>query len=416
MPTSVSFRIQRRRKGRHVAELMTESETGLVEPHGGELVNRVVTGPEREAFLERIRDLTVLEINERNVADLECIATGVYSPLEGFMEEADYRTVVSEMRLASGLPWTVPITLPVAEEVAEDLSLDDEVALSWRGQVLAVMRVASIYRPDKAEEAREVYRTEDDRHPGVAALYQSGPVYLGGPIWLLNPIPHEKFHAYRLTPAETRAEFARRGWKTVVAFQTRNPIHRAHEYLQKVALEMVDGLFVNPLVGATKADDVPAEVRVHTYEVILEKYYPKDRVLLGVFPAAMRYAGPREAVLHAIARKNYGATHFIVGRDHAGVGDYYGTYDAQKIFDAFDPAELGITPLKFEHAFYCRACGQMTTSKTCPHDGEHRVHLSGTKVRAMLRRGEMPPPEFTRPEVARILIEAYQKINGGKGE
>ncbi len=411
---SVSFHIRQRREGERVAELVVESEAGLISPHGGKLVNRVVTGPEREALLERARDLPVLEINERNLADLECIATGVYSPLVGFMDEADYRTVVREMRLKNGLPWTVPITLSVTKAFAENLSLDDEVALTWRGRVLALMRVTSVYTPDKAEEAEKVYRTADPRHPGVAELYASGPVYLGGPIWLLNPIPHEKFHAYRLTPAETRAEFSRRGWKTVVAFQTRNPIHRAHEYLQKVALEMVDGLFVNPLVGATKADDVPAEVRVRTYEVILEKYYPKDRVVLGVFPAAMRYAGPREAVLHAIARKNYGATHFIVGRDHAGVGDYYGTYDAQKIFDEFVPEELGITPLKFEHAFYCRACGQMTTSKTCPHDGEHRVHLSGTKVRAMLRRGETPPPEFTRPEVARILIEAFRQINGSK--
>lgn len=392
-------------------DLVAEAKAELIAPHGGKLVDRVVRGEERKALLERSKGLERIELNDRNLADLECIATGVYSPLEGYMEESDYRLVVREMRLSSGLPWTIPIALPVAEEVAGRLSLDDEVALIWKTEVLAVMRVASIYRPDKTEEAQKVYRTDDTRHPGVAALRASGPVYLGGPLYLVNPIPHKKFHTYRLTPAETRAEFARRGWKTVAAFQTRNPIHRAHEYLQKVALEMVDGLFINPLVGTTKADDVPAEVRVHTYEVILDKYYPEERVLLGVFPAAMRYAGPREAILHAIARKNYGATHFIVGRDHAGVGDYYGTYDAQKIFEKFPTDELGIAPLMFEHAFYCRVCGQMTTSKTCPHDGEHRVHLSGTKVREMLRRGEMPPPEFTRPEVARILIEAYQDNN-----
>jgi len=394
-----------------VEDLVAEAKAELIAPHGGKLVDRVVRGEERKALLERSKGLERIELNDRNLADLECIATGVYSPLEGYMEESDYRLVVREMRLSSGLPWTIPIALPVAEEVAGRLSLDDEVALIWKTEVLAVMRVASIYRPDKTEEAQKVYRTDDTRHPGVAALRASGPVYLGGPLYLVNPIPHKKFHTYRLTPAETRAEFARRGWKTVAAFQTRNPIHRAHEYLQKVALEMVDGLFINPLVGTTKADDVPAEVRVHTYEVILDKYYPEERVLLGVFPAAMRYAGPREAILHAIARKNYGATHFIVGRDHAGVGDYYGTYDAQKIFEKFPTDELGIAPLMFEHAFYCRVCGQMTTSKTCPHDGEHRVHLSGTKVREMLRRGEMPPPEFTRPEVARILIEAYQDNN-----
>jgi len=384
---------------------------GSIPPHGGTLVNQILADKERERALKKATALPGIGLSPRNLADLECIATGVYSPLRGFLNEDDYESVIENMRLSSGLVWGVPITLAVDEAKAHRLRPGEEVALLWQGEPLAIMEIQSLYRPDKLREASKVYGTTDVKHPGVAALLEGGPAYVGGPIHLLRPIPHRNFHAYRLTPAETRAAFERLGWKTIVAFQTRNPIHRAHEYLQKVALEMVDGLFINPLVGTTKADDVPAEVRVHTYEVILNKYYPQNRVLLGVFPAAMRYAGPREAILHAIARKNYGATHFIVGRDHAGVGDYYGTYDAQKIFDLFKPEELGITPLKFEHAFFCRACDQMATSKTCPHDSSHHVHLSGTKVREMLRRGELPPPEFTRPEVATILIEAYQKFN-----
>jgi len=388
------------------------NSTNLIPPHGGVLVNRSLSGTDHEDKLREARRLPALELSERALADLECIATGVYSPLEGFLNEQDYRAVVDEMRLANGLPWSIPVTLGADGAFASGVRENARVALALGGQVLAVMTVGSIFRPDKQREAARVYGTEDPAHPGVAALREAGEVNLGGPVDLLASIPHTQFLQYRRTPDQTRAEFSRRGWRTIVAFQTRNPIHRAHEYLQKAALENVDGLFVNPLVGATKSDDVPAEVRMHTYEVILDRYYPRDRVLLGVFPAAMRYAGPREAIMHAIARKNYGCTHFIVGRDHAGVGAYYGTYDAQKIFEQFAPGELGITPLRFENAHYCRKCGQFATSKTCPHGPEDWLQLSGTRVRAMLTSGELPPPEFTRPEVAQILTDAYREVNG----
>jgi sulfate adenylyltransferase len=380
----------------------------LIAPHGGSLVNRTVPVDEQNALQARASSLVPIELDSRAFADIECIAHGIYSPLTGFLGEADYRTVVTDMHLANGLPWSIPVTLTVSDELAGDISLDSDVALTWQGEPLAIMTVTDIYRRDKQHEAQHVYGTTEDAHPGVAAVYASGDVVLGGPITLVRSIPHDEFNEHRLTPVQTRAAFAERGWKTVVAFQTRNPIHRAHEYLQKVALEIVDGLFVNPLVGTTKGDDVPADVRMRTYQVILGTYYPKDRVILGVYPAAMRYAGPREAIMHAISRKNYGCTHFIVGRDHAGVGNYYGTYDAQKMFDRFDPAALGITPLKFEHGAFCRTCGQLVTAKTCPHSQDDWVLLSGTKVRQMLSAGELPPPEFSRPEVAQILIEAYR--------
>ncbi len=371
-------------------------------PHGGVLVNQctLAHAPKRGALPE-----VVLE--GRSLADVECIATGLYSPLKGFLGKSDYDRVVSEMRLANGTVWPIPVTLPVSKELAE--SVKDDVLLVQGDKVIGVMHVSEKYTPDKEKECKNVYGTTDLSHPGVQTVMNSGEVYLGGEIELCTPVTHDDFHKYRLTPAQTRAHFAEKGWKKVVAFQTRNPLHRAHEYLQKVALEMCDGLLISPLVGATKADDVPADVRIKTYEVLMDKYYPTDRVLLGVFPAAMRYAGPREAIMHAIARKNYGVTHFIVGRDHAGVGDYYGTYDAQDIFDQFSEKELGIVPLKFEHAFYCTACGHMVSNKTCPHGKEERIHLSGTKVRELLSAGDKPPVEFTRPEVADVLVEAYRK-------
>jgi len=373
------------------------------------LVNQVLAGREREAALERARNLKRLVLDGWEISDLELIATGAFSPLTGFLNREDYLGVVGDMRLSDGTVWSIPIVLGVSPEEAGGLKLDEEVALvDERDEILGLLRVEDIYEYDKEREAQLVYRTTDDRHPGVRRLYGRGQVLLGGEIKLINRIRPERFRELYLDPADTRRIFAEKGWKRIVAFQTRNPIHRAHEYLQKCALEITDGLFLHPLLGETKSDDIPADVRVRCYKVLLEKYYPKDRVLLAAFPAAMRYAGPREAIFHALVRKNYGATHFIVGRDHAGVGNYYGTYDAQLIFDDFDPGELGITPLFFEHSFFCRACGNMASNKTCPHGPEEHVFLSGTKLRQMLAAGELPPEELTRREVAEILVEYYQ--------
>ena len=378
-------------------------------PHGGTLVNRVLSGDEARSAEQTASNLKKAPIGERVQADLELIAIGGLSPLTGFMGQADYRAVVEEMRLANGLPWTIPVVLDVDAETGKSLENGERLALvDDGGQVAAVLTVDDVYSFDAKNEARKVYRTDEDAHPGVAAVYARGEMLVSGPVDVLR-LPEHDFPELRLKPAETRAAFAEKGWQTVVGFQTRNPIHRAHEYLQKVALEIVDGLLVHPLVGATKSDDIPADVRIRCYKALLENYYPKDRTLLSLLPAAMRYAGPREAIFHALMRKNYGCSHFIVGRDHAGVGSYYGTYDAQKIFAEFDPAALGITPLMFENSFYCRACEGMASNKTCPHDGDSRVILSGTQVREMLARGEEPPHEFTRSEVARVLIESMRR-------
>lgn len=387
-----------------------------IPPHGGTLVNRMLRGVVREATLERASDLPGIQLHPGSVSDLELIATGVLSPLTGFMGQADYDSVVETMHLADGLVWSLPIVLPVENETANDIDEGSEIALYKGDQLLALMTVEEKFGYDKVREAREVFRTTDEAHPGVAQIYAQGEVLLGGPIALVNRIKDQSFLEFRHDPAQTRRMFAQRGWRRIVGFQTRNPIHRAHEYIQKSALEIVDGLFLHPLVGETRPGDVPADVRIRSYQAILRDYYPPERVILGVFPAAMRYAGPREAIFHAICRKNYGCTHFIVGRDHAGTGNYYGTYDAQLIFDEFRPEEIGITPLFFEHAFYCRKCDTVVTAKTCPHDKEEHVYLSGTQVREMLARGEAPPPEFTRPEVAKVLIEGYKTTQGETGE
>ncbi len=388
----------------------TAGRTGTTSAHEGRLVDLLVSEAEADALRGRARSLPVVRLSARSLSDLELLAIGGYSPLTGFMTEADYRSVVSDMHLASGVPWPMPITLAVSTAEADAIAESSDLALADEsGRVLGVMQVAQKFAYDKRLEARVVYRTEDEAHPGVAAVYGQGDVLLGGLVRVLELPGHDDFLQYRLSPAQTRAAFAERGWQTVVGFQTRNPVHRAHEYIQKCALEIVDGLLLHPLVGETKSDDIPADVRMRCYEVLLENYYPQDRVLLAVNPAAMRYAGPREAVFHALVRKNYGCTHFIVGRDHAGVGSYYGTFDAQRIFDEFAPGELGITPLMFDHTFFCRRCDEMASVKTCPHDGEARVALSGTQVREMLKGGVAPPIEFSRPEVARVLIEAMQE-------
>lgn len=380
-----------------------------IAPHGGQLTHRIATSEQRQVFLDKADSLPRVQLDDRAVSDLELIAIGGFSPLDGFMGQPDYERVVNEMRLANGLPWSIPVTLSVEEAVAAELQPETLVRLdNAQGQFVGVLELTQKYGYDKIHEALQVYRTNEEKHPGVKVVYDQGPINLAGPVWLLERQAHPLFPHYQIDPVDSRKLFREKGWKTIVGFQTRNPIHRAHEYIQKCALETVDGLFLHPLVGATKSDDIPADVRMRCYEIMMERYFPHDRVILAINPAAMRYAGPREAIFHALVRKNYGCTHFIVGRDHAGVGDYYGTYDAQYIFDEFKSEELGIAPLKFEHAFYCTRTHSMATTKTSPSLPEERIHLSGTKVREMLRRGELPPPEFSRPEVATELANAMR--------
>ena len=373
------------------------TEARLITPHGGTLIDRTGAPP------DDLDSLETLTLSSRELSDLDMLASGALSPLQGFMGREDYDSVLESMRLASGLPWALPVCLAaVLAPKGDRVALADE-----NGRTYGVLDVEEVYEYDKEREAQQSFRTTDAAHPGVASMYDQADLYVAGRVTVFERVT-PPFSELALDPAETRTAFAERGWKRVVGFQTRNPIHRAHEYLTKVALETVDGLLIHPLVGDTKSDDVPSATRVECYRVLINGYYPDDRVVLGAFPAAMRYAGPREAIWHAICRKNYGCSHFIVGRDHAGVGDYYGTYDAQLIFDEFEPHELDIEPMFFEHTFWCNVCGSMASTKSCPHGADDRIVLSGTKVRQMLSEGDVPPVEFTRPEVARVLIEAYR--------
>ena len=381
-----------------------------IPPHGGVLINRTAKGDKRVHLIEKAKSMELIHLNTREVSDLEMIASGALSPLEGFMLKEEYNSVLDLMRLPNGFPWTIPITLSVQKADADKYKEGNDIALYDQSDyLLGILHLDEKYQFDKEKEAHKILRTTDESHPGVQYLKNIGDILLGGKITLLNKPHHENFNHYRLAPKETRVLFKVKGWKRIVAFQTRNPIHRAHEYIQKCALEVVDGLLIHPLVGETKEGDIPATVRMRCYEILLKKYYPKTRTVLSVFPAAMRYAGPREAIFHALVRKNYGCTHFIVGRDHAGVGKFYGTYDAHYIFDEFVPEEIGIIPLFFDYTFFCKSCDGMASSKTCPHDSSEHIFLSGTAVREMLIKGKLPPPEFTRPEIAEILMSAFHE-------
>jgi len=372
----------------------------LIPPHGGTLIDRIVKK-------DNTKDLVKVPLDARELADLELIAIGALSPLTGFMNSKDYQGVLNQMRLANGLVWPLPITLSLTDELKKQCKIGSQVALiDGAGRPWGTLKVEEIFERDP-DEAKKSYGTTDLKHPGVEYIASKPKWLIGGEVEVL-PLPNDlPFAEHRKTPKELRQLIEDKKWRTVTGFQTRNPIHRAHEHLTKLALEFTDGLVIHPLVGETKSDDVPASVRFKAYEVLLQNYYPKNKTILSAFPAAMRYGGPKEAIFHALVRKNYGMTHLIVGRDHAGVGKFYGSFEAQEMFSKFKPEEIGVTPLKFDITFYCQKCENIASPRTCPHDEKAQLKLSGTEVRAILNRGGHLPREFTRPEVEKVLREHY---------
>ena len=387
--------------------------SNLVPPHGGRLKPLLLEGEEHSIELKKARSLPQIRLNSRETSDLIMLGMGAFSPLEGFMRHDDYVKVVETMHMVDGTLWPIPITLSVEKNFADKININDEVALidDDSDELMGTMKVEEKFSYDKSHEAKKVFRTDDQAHPGVAKIFAQNDTYLAGPVKVISEGEYpDRFHSYYARPAETRAIFAQMGWNTVAGFQTRNPIHRSHEYVTKIALEVSDGVLIHPLVGKLKSDDIPADTRMKCYEVLLENYYPKDRVVCKVYPMEMRYGGPREAVLHAIFRQNFGCSHLIIGRDHAGVGNYYGPFDAQKIFEEIDENELAIKPLNIDWTFWCYKCEGMASMKTCPHGKEDRLLISGTKLREMLANGERPTKEFSRPEVIDILMEYYRSV------
>jgi len=376
----------------------------LSRPHGNKLIKRILLGEKRKEIEAREQEYKKLIIDEELIKDTKNIARGVFSPLEGFMNKLELETVVDEMHLPTGVPWTIPIILDVEKEIADKIAIGENILLTDKaGKLIALFLVEEKYTFDKSRIAERVYQTLDENHPGVYETLGKKDFFLGGKVDLIDD-SREPFPDFNLDPRETRVLFREKGWRTVVAFQTRNPIHRAHEYIQRCALELVDGLFINPLMGRKKKGDFTDEMILKSYRKMMSDFYPNDRVVMSILPTKMHYAGPREAIHHAIMRKNFGCTHFVVGRDHAGVGSYYDTYAAHRIFDDFP--DLGIEPLLFEHSFYCKECGNMATTKTCPHSKDSWLSPSGTKIRSIVTEGAEIDPYIMRPEVASILKNA----------